>query len=193
MRTAGGTEDAKRSHTTRVEGDLRMASSEVLELSSEREIVLRCGDSVLRLSPGNATLASPKIVLDAGDVVMSMGHADLNLLCDGGRAQIVADRILLRSSGAGLGLSSEAAVEGSRVLLNSPASASDAVVASSTERTIIVLADQEGEPIPDQAFRILLDGGREISGATDAEGRAVVDIEERGTIEFPGLRGVGAG
>ena len=188
VRLVGG-EDGPRSYTTRVEGDLRMSSSDTLELSSEKEIVLRCGDSVLRLSPDQATLKSSKVVLDVGDVVATLGDGELRIFCDGGKAQIVADKVLLKSSGASVGLSSEAAVDGSRVLLKSPASASDRVEPSSTERTVVVLTDQDGEPIPDQPFRVVLGSGREVSGATDRDGRAVLDIEEPGTIEFPGLPG----
>jgi len=183
-----GGEDGARSHATRVEGNLSMSSSERIELCAEEEIVLRCGNSVLRLSLDQVEIASFRVVLSGEDVRATFDAGSLRIVADD-RVQVVANTVLLKASGAALALSSEASVDGSRVLLNSPGDASDRIEPTNTEPTTVEITDQEGNPIPNQSFRILV-GGREFGGATDGDGRAELDLTEGGEVEFPGLRGV---
>ena len=53
----------------------------------------------------------------------------------------------------------------------------------------IELLDNDGNPIPDQEFRLTLPDGRVIEGKLDADGRAGVDgvIPGEGKLEFPNL------
>jgi hypothetical protein len=83
-------------------------------------------------------------------------------------------------------------VDGAQVLLNSPGNANDSVESDDAQPTTIVLTDQENNPIANHSFCIR-SGGREISGATDGEGRAVLDLEDGGEIEFGGLQDVEVG
>jgi uncharacterized protein involved in type VI secretion and phage assembly len=187
-----GSEDGKRSYTTKVEGDVRMSSSETLELSSEQGIVLRCGKSVLRLSPDQAQLSSPSVVLAAKGVRACLEDRAFRVLADG-VVQLKANKLLLQGELAGLGLSTEAILNGVTIHLNSPQSVTDAVEALASEPTVIVLTDQDDEPIPNHEFRIVRDDGREVAGCTDENGRAELDLSEGGDIAFPGLRSLQPG
>ena len=53
----------------------------------------------------------------------------------------------------------------------------------------IRLEDAGGRPVPDQDFEIALDGGRVLSGRTDAEGRARFDgvPVDQGMAAFAGI------
>ncbi len=187
-----GAADAKRSHVTHVEGDLRASSSELVELAAEREIVLRCGDSSIRLGPQRIVVSSPELVLEGDGARIRLMQSELRAQAES-KIQAVADDVVLKASGAALGLSSEAAVEGARILLNSPQQATDSVEPSSALPTVVELVDDEGRPIPDQPYRIVLDSGSELCGTLDEEGRAVLDLEGGGEIHFPGLRDVATG
>lgn len=194
-RTAGnlvrlvGSSEGQRSMATRVEGDWNTSATKKVVLEADSELVLRCGDTVLRLSPDQAELSSSRVVVRGEDARALLADGSLKVLADE-LVQLKAQSVALASSGAGLGLSSEASVSGSRILLNSPGQAEDSVAEDSATPTVIELVDDEGVPVPDQPFRIVLDDGREIGGMTDADGRAELDLSQGGDIFFPGLRGV---
>ncbi|WP_437547267.1 type VI secretion system tip protein TssI/VgrG [Sorangium sp. So ce367] len=181
-----GQAEAKRSHVTHVEGKLRASSSEIIELEADEGIVLRCGKSEIRMTAGKIQVSSPEIVLQGDRARIRLMEGELRAQADS-KIQAVSDRILLKSSGAGIGLSSEAAVEGSRILLNSPQSASDTVEESRVEPTVIELRDERGQPIPNQPFRVVLEDGSEVAGVLDEDGRAVLELEGGGEVHFPGL------
>jgi len=186
VRVVGGGEGA-RSYATRVEGDFKLAATEQGELIAEGGLVLRCGNSSIHLSPDQIYITAPDILLESASSRLQLGRENAVLSSDG---QIVlkGEDVVAQSSGATLGLTSEASIEGARVLLNSPAQAEAPAEDRSNEPTVIELTDQRGEPIPNHPFRIIRSDGSEVSGAVDAEGRAEVDLDEDATIIFPGLR-----
>ncbi len=185
--TLVGQSEAKRSHTTHVEGDYAASSSETITLQADQAVVLRCGQSQITLGPDSIELTSPSLVLTGQDARVSISEGKIKVMAQD-VVQVKADQVLLKSSGAAVGLSSEASVEGSRVLLNSPENAEDSIEQDEREPTTIVLVDEEGQPIAEQAYRIVLDDGRELAGTLDADGKAEIDIDQGGTIVFPGLR-----
>ncbi|XXY17057.1 type VI secretion system tip protein TssI/VgrG [Sorangium sp. So ce216] len=184
-----GKGEAKRSHVTHVEGKLHTSSSETIELEAEQGIVLRCGKSEIRMTAKSIEVRSPEIVLQGNGARVRLVKGELLVQADS-KIQKISDRILLKSSGAGLGLSSEVAVEGSRILLNSPQNASDTVEESRVEPTIIELRDESGQPIPNHPFRVVLEDGSELAGVLDEDGRAVLELEGGGEVYFPGLADV---
>ncbi len=94
---------------------------------------------------------------------------------------------VVKSSGASLGLSTEASLDGVKVLLNSPQQATDTIIVETPVRTRIELLDQHGKPIPYQRFRIALPDGSEYSGSTGEDGCAEADVDQAGEIVFPDL------
>ncbi len=106
------------------------------------------------------------------------------------KIQLKAIKLRRAAAGAALGLTSEASIDGSQILLNSPTSAQDASEDVTVEPTIIELTDLEGEPIPNQPYRLVLGDGRVLAGSVDDDGRAELIVEEGGDLFFPGLRDV---
>lgn len=182
-----GRHDAKRSCTLTVEGPTQLTGSDVIDLASDAEIVLRCGESSVRIAPGEIEIASPKVTVRGKDarLLLDEGRAKLKVK---ERFQVVSeDEIVLKSSGASLALGSEAKLDGSKVLLNSPEQASDDIEVNEPEVTTIELVDQDDNPIPYQRFRILLDDGSHYTGFLDDQGKAEVDVDGGGEIVFPDL------
>lgn len=126
---------------------------------------------------------------------MTVRGKDARLLLDDGDMkskvdgcfQVVADSVLLKASAAGIGLTSEVKVDGSQILLNSAAQATDSIESSEPEEGTIELVDQDGAPIPHQRFRVELDDGTTHVGFLDDEGKARVTLEGNGKIYFPDL------
>lgn len=181
-----GTSDNPTSAVSHAAGNLELSAGKSLQLSADESVVIRCGKSVLRLEPETAELFSPTLVVRGSGVRAQLADSDLAVLADG-NIQLKANSILLCSSGAALGLTSEASLDGSKVLLNSPAQGEDSAEESTMQPTIVELTDLEGEPIPNHAFRIVFSDGREIGGSLDDDGRAELFLEEGGDIFFPGL------
>ena len=160
-------------------------------LNAEAGITLQCGDTVVRLTPTRAEIIAKEVLLQGKGVQVKLGDESLLALAED-KAQVKAATVLLKSDGAAVGLTIEAAVDGSRVLLNSPQNASDQAEESSVQTTVIELMDQAGEPIANHPYRIVLGSGEEISGTLDADGRAELILEEEGDVFFPGLPDVRA-
>jgi len=184
-----GSHDAPGSRSVRVEGNTTVSSSASHELASDEELVLRCGPSFVRVTEQRIELSAPEVVLRATDASLRMSEGEARVIGDS-MVQAVADQVLLRSSAAGLALSSEASIEGSQVLLNSPAQAQDAVQDEPRQLTHIELVDQDGAPLAYQRFRIVLEDGSSIAGVLDADGKAAMELQQGGRIEFPEVTGV---
>ena len=181
-----GSHESPKSRTVRIEGRSEISSSGASSIDSEEELVLRVGASSIRITDQRIELNSPEITIAAKDATQKMGEGDIMLLADGTLAGI-AEQIVLKSQGASLGLTSEASLDGSRVLLNSPESAEDSVEHEPPEPTVIELCDEDGQPMPYERFRIDLEDGSSVSGVLDAEGRASVFVDQGGEILFPDL------
>jgi type VI secretion system secreted protein VgrG len=182
-----GRHDAKRSATLVVEGATQLRGSEPVDLVSEKEIVIRCGRSSIRIGPEEIEIASPRVVTrgEGARLLLHEGKAKLKAK---ELFQVVSDdKVALKSSGASLGLGAEAKLDGAKVLLNSPTRASDDIQVHEPAPTRIELVDQEGHPIPYQRFRVVLASGAHVTGFLDEHGKAEVDIEGAGEVVFPDL------
>jgi type VI secretion system secreted protein VgrG len=181
-----GTEKAKRSYVLHVEGMTQLSSSGLTEIRADKELVLRCGKSSIRITEERIEILSPSISVNAKGGGLTIDDAVIIRAKD--EALVVADRMLLKSAGASVGLGADAQIDGKRILLNSPASAKDAVVDKSPEPTTIELVDQRGKAMPHQRYLIKLEDGSEVGGVLDAHGKAELRVEGGCTITFPGLR-----
>jgi type VI secretion system secreted protein VgrG len=184
-----GGPESPRSAVTHVEGSQLLTATRRIEISADEHIVLRCGDSVLRLGPDKVEITSPTLVLAGDGARLRLMSGTARIHADD-RISGVSEEILLESSGAALGLSSEAALDGSKVLLNSPAAAEDTIEDDPVQTTTIELLDDEGNPIANQPYRIVLGDGSEVAGVLDEEGRAEIELDEDGDIYFPGVSDV---
>lgn len=173
-----------------VEGTAALTGREVVEIASDRELLLRCGSSFIRVAPGEIEISASKISVAAEDARLALAEGEAKLKVES-LAQVVSDdAVVLRSSGASVALGGQAKIDGSQVLLNSPEQASDSIETSSLEPIHLELIDDDGAPIPHQRFRIELQGGGAVTGYLDHEGKAALVIPEGGQLTFPDLRGV---
>lgn len=187
-----GRADAKRSATAIVEGEVTVEASETIDLHSKKEIVLRVGSSSIRIASGEIEIAAAKVTVRGKDARLLLDDGEAKLKTTSLIQLVSDDAIVLKSSGASLGLKSEAKLDGSQVLLNSPESASDTIETTDPSPTKIALVDTDGNPIPYQRYRIELSSGEVVSGFLDDAGKAEVFTSGGGEIVFPDLAEVDA-
>jgi len=181
-----GSHESPRSRSLRVEGRSELSASGPNEIASDEELVLRVGQSSIRLTADRIQLSSPEILVGAEDATAKLGAGNISLITKGTLAGI-ADKVVMKGNGAALGLSSEASLDGARVLLNSPETAEDSVESEPVEPTVIELKDQDGNPLPYERYCIALSDGGTLAGVLDADGRAEVILEGGGEVTFPDL------
>lgn len=177
------TELVQTSRTIHVNGPSKLHSSGPADLTSDAQVMLQAGGSSIIVSNDCIELSAPKLVLRGEGVTVTLSASDLSILADG-RFQAISNNALIRGSGAGIALSSEASIDGSQVLLNSPSSASDSVEQDEQTPTVIELKDQHGNPVPRARYRIEFDDGA-TTGMLDDDGRAEIIIEGNAQITFP--------
>jgi type VI secretion system secreted protein VgrG len=190
--TVVGAHDAQRTWTVHAEGTARVVGTTQVEVSSDKELVLRCGQSVLRLLPDRIEMTTPSLVMTGGNAGITVEKDQLRVRAKS-TMQVVAKSVVLKSVGASLGLTTDAHLDGQRVLLKSPQSASDPVEPVVVPPTRIEVRDQFGHPMARQRYRVVMDDGSERCGVLDDEGRAELELEVGGSIEFPDLREVSRG
>jgi len=168
-----------------VRGESHIHSGGKLNISSHEEIVLRVGDSFIRLAPDCIDIGSPKVTVTGKNSRIRLDDGKCKVF---GKTsvQIVSQQgIALRSGqGASLGLASQAKLDGSQVLLNSPTQATDSIQVDTLTETTITLQDQDGHALPHQRYRVTFPDGSVQMGTTDENGEAVVDGEGDAEIEF---------
>lgn len=185
--TLVGRHGAARSYTLRVEGTTDLSSSGSTEISSEKEVVIRCGKSTLRMAPDHIELSSPAIFLQADGATAVLEKDDVRLRAKA-RALVLSDnKVLLKSAGATVSLTADAKIDGAAVRLKSPDIESFTGAQVAPQKTKIELKDPEGHPLAYQRFLILLQDGSERGGILDREGKAEIDIEGSASIVFPDL------
>ncbi len=180
-----GRNDEKRACTLVVEGVTQLSGSEIVDLSSDTELVLRCGKSTIRLGPEEIEISSPRVTVRGKDARLLLQDGKAKLKAKALFQVVSEDKIILKSSGASLGLGAEAKLDGAKVLFNSPEQATDEIEVHEPEVTTIELVDQDDRPIPYQRFELHLDDGSRYSGFLDGDGKAEVDIEGAGKVIFP--------
>jgi uncharacterized protein involved in type VI secretion and phage assembly len=194
MTTLVGKADANRSWVTHAEGIARLSSSRATEVESEEAIVLRVGKSWIRISSEQIEIQSPSVVV-AGQAASVSASADGLRLSSQSDAQLLVKRkIVLKSKdGASLAMQRECKVDAQQILLNSPEQASDPPPKEPDPPTTIELVDETGRPLAYERFVITLDGGAQLSGVTDKDGKKELAFGGSGTISFPDASDAKAG
>ena len=110
-------------------------------------------------------------------------------------AQVLVEKKLVfkTKGGASLAMHREVKVDGTQILLNSPAQANDPPPKPPDLPTRIEVVDDEGNVLAYQRFLITLDDGSEVSGMTDKDGKVELDLKRGGRVRFPELLDVKAG
>jgi type VI secretion system secreted protein VgrG len=184
--TVVGKNDKKRSWTTHAEGSASLSALDHLELSSDGELVLRVGESSIRMTKDRIELSSPTIASSGEAGKLSLGKDGLAMKSSDTQLTL-GEKIVMKSLQASLVMGDEMQLDGKKILLNSPGSASDEPPKEPEPPTSVALTDQDGTPVPFQRFVAQLENGSHVGGKTDKDGKAELEIPCGGTIVFPDL------
>jgi type VI secretion system secreted protein VgrG len=179
-----GRADARRSHTVFVEGVAEVVGTTQAELSSEHEVLLRCGKSTLRLTPDAIELVAPTLRLRGAGAGADLGDDKLKLRSKAS-ATLFTDKVLLQSSGGTVRMDNEVKVHGSQIHLRTPDNASESVDDKPVKPTAIELVDQNGNPLSYQRFVLRYGDGSEQGGILDKDGKAEIVLEQDAKVLFP--------
>ncbi|MBK8941784.1 MAG: type VI secretion system tip protein VgrG [Polyangiaceae bacterium] len=156
-----------------------------LDLSAREEIVLRVGESFIRIASGQIEVVSPTLILRGKDARVRLSDGDCKVKANGKFQVVSGEVVMVTDGGASMGLRSQARLDGAQVLLNSPSQATDSLEAIEVSSTSVKLNDRDGNPLPFARFQVRFDDGTVVTGVTDADGQATVEGEGNGQIEFP--------
>ncbi len=183
-----GKNDAKRSYLLHVEGTSQLSSSGVSEIWSEKALVLRCGDSQIKLTPKNIEISSPEILLKGKDALISAADGKAKVV---GKSEAIvsAETVRLAGKGAGLTLDANAKLEAGKIALASGSAQAEKLAADpkAPPPTTISLVDQDGKPVAHARYVLLFDDGAEQSGFLDQQGKAELTVDGSPKILFPEL------
>lgn len=192
--TVVGQNDARRSSTVHVEGTATHSSTGTTEISSDKDIVLRVGESSLKLTPEGIELVAKKLTLlsdelqtEAKEKWAIFAGEQLALHADEINA-IASKKIVLKGDQGQLQLDKNARLDGTLVKLNcspDPVEEGEPPEYEPPKPTKIKLEDQDGKPLPGRRFVVIAGDGSERSGTLDENGEAELFLEEGGEIMFP--------
>jgi Rhs element Vgr protein len=186
LTTLVGKADAKRSWVTHAEGMAKLSALDSAEVSSEGEIVLRVGKSSIRITADKIEIQSPAVTVKGEGGGLSAADEGIKLTSKKDVEVLVEKKLLIKTSdGASLSMEKEVKVDGEKILLNSPQQAKDAPPKEPEPPTKVELCDEEGKPLAYQRFLVVMDDGSEVSGMTDKDGKAEVDLKGGGKVTFP--------
>jgi type VI secretion system secreted protein VgrG len=190
--TLVGKEDKKRSWVTHAAGTADLSSTDATRVTSAKELVLGVGKSFIRITADKIELSSASVTAKGGGAGLSASDDGLAISSKGDAQMVVGKKLVLKTDGASVAMEKEMKIDGQKILLNSPASAKDAPAKPPKPPTQIEILDESGAPIAHHRFLVKLDDGSEVSGFTDKDGKAELDLPSGGQITFPDLRDVQA-
>ena len=185
--TVVGRHDAKRSALLHVEGSNELSSTGTTEIRADAGIVIRCGESSIRISPKSIELASPTVLVRGTTVLTAAEKVKTKATTS---VVISSDKVGLEGSNASLALTQTATLAAPHVALASNAALLDDQIddAKPIPPTTFEAHDQEGKPIAGQPFVLVMPDRSERSGALDHGGLSEMELEESGNIVFPELQ-----
>ena len=194
MTTLVGKADAKRSWVTHAEGTAKLSALESTEVSSEGELLLRVGKSSIRITADKIEIQSPAVTVKGEGGGLSAADEGLKLTSKKDAEVLIEKKLLIKTSdGASLSMEKEVKVDGEKILLNSPEQAKDPPPKDPEPPTKVELCDDDGKPLAYQRFLVVMDDGSEVSGMTDKDGKAELDLKSGGKVTFPDLSEVNGG
>lgn len=182
MTAVVGDEARPTSATVHVEGTLAGYASKTTELIAEKGIVLRCGDSSLRIGPDRVEIIAPTVTL-SGKKIEAGATERLTMVSKDG-VVIKSRRLHAMGETSSLMLFKNADLGGDRVRLNCQIDEA-AVVAKQKPITRVQLTDDQGAPARRRRFVIVEGDGSERGGVTDDNGEAELELDSDAMIFFP--------
>lgn len=181
MTAVVGDEARPTSATVHVEGTLSGYASKTTELIAEKGIVLRCGESSLRIGPDRVEIIAPAVTL-SGKTIEAGAEERVTIVSKDG-VVMKSKRLHAMGESSSLMLFKNADLGGDRVRLNCKIDEA-AVVAKPKPLTRIQLTDDTGAPARRRRFVIVGPDG-ERGGVLDDKGEAELELDSDAVIYFP--------
>jgi type VI secretion system secreted protein VgrG len=181
-----GAHDKPGAYVLHTLGVTELASTKQTLIRADTELVLQCGESMIRMTPGQVEIRSPRTVLHGAGGSIRLGDDTIKLVAKSA-VTAMADVVSLHGSGGNLKLDADARLDGGTVKLASPTSESGEEDEAPPEPTKLELVDPEGHPLAGARYVLVMADGAERSGVLDADGKAEVVLEGVAEITFPGL------
>lgn len=147
-----------KSASAAISGDLSLAARGMTELTIEKELTIRCGDTTVKIAKDSVTITTKKIVLEAESIDAASKKASLSM---GDKVEIRGPEVKLASDDkAILELGKEAKLDGQAVKIKPGLTAETREQekreeqARTLEKESIVLFDRKGEPIQNAPYEI---------------------------------------
>ncbi|MFO0628870.1 MAG: type VI secretion system tip protein TssI/VgrG [Polyangiales bacterium] len=173
---AGRTEPA--TFTLRSSRELSLNGGERIEIHAQTEIVLRCGESAIVITPAGVEIVAPRVTVSGESGVHAAGGAATFALGDE-EAIVSARRVKLFSPDASVSLDRDAHVRGREVLLNCDDEPRPEAAADPRETPRVPLrlrvTDTALNALAHKHFHVHA-GGETIKGETDGDGRVTARV-----------------
>ncbi len=182
--TIVGEHDARRAFTVHVEGSTTSYASGTMRMESDKDIELRVGESVLRITEEGIEMTGKSLRIN-GDALELRAEDTLAIEAPT-QVTMKSNKVLMESESAFLGLAKVAKLKGELVKLNCDDDPIDALDPPEAPKlTTIVLNDEEGNAIANQRFVLVLPDGTEKTGTLNEQGQAEIEVAASGEIIFP--------
>ena len=162
-----------------VYGDYVLGAAGGVRISAEKEIVLQCGKSRLRLTPEAIDVLAATLTLAGSKSARLAGKGPALAL--GEELEVTAKKIKMYSENASMELDKDAKLDGKTVRLNcgpgAPSPGSDAAETPKTKKLAVKLTDYAYQPYKNKKYHLNVDGMR-YEGETDADGAVEKDVPE---------------
>jgi type VI secretion system secreted protein VgrG len=181
-----GQHDARRSATIHVEGRTDLYSTGVTEIVAEKGIVLRVGDSSIRMTDKSIEIGAETVIV-RGKKVYAVADETMRLKAKKEALLESEKKVFLQAEAGSVQLTRDARIDGDLVKLNcSPEPVEDEVPEEEElKKTTFSLVDDKGKPMAGQRFVLIMPDGSERSGVLDGDGQAVLELADSGDIVFP--------
>jgi len=165
-----GSEHAKGTYYVR--GDYLLGAAGIIKVSSDKALLLQCGESLIEITPKKIRLSAAEVEIVGARSASLTGNGPAVSL--GESAEIVAKKLKILTPDASLELDRDARLDGKRVLLNckdidKPKNKDANQEPEETRQFKLTVKDPELLPYADKRYALLVDGLL-IEGKTSADG-----------------------
>ncbi len=175
-----GAENAHRSAALHVQGEAATYSTGVTEIISEKDIVLRCGASSIRIGPASILIQSPLLNIEGAATLLGSGATTVDAK---EKFHVKSKTVNLTGESSSLNLDKEAELGGDHVHLRKHLENAHVLIDPKL-LTTIRLQDEDGSPAARRRY-VLVEKGGERSGILDDEGMAKLELNGAARVYFP--------
>ncbi len=192
--TVVGQDGARTSAVQHVEGETRHSSTSTYEIASDKEILLRCGSSSIRLSADGIDLIAKTVTTRADNTLDQIEKEAVHFVKKQfaivtENVDVVASKKVVASGEKGmLRLDKDAHLDGGKVKINCDPEPPDSKKPPEFKppvATTIEVSDESGGALGGKRFIVRNKDKTERSGTLDKDGKAEIFLDESAEIFFP--------